>query len=274
MIGFPDICIFVSDPPKRGTSHLRSHTFGIRKFFGQYESIDGRTNRAACEGFTTIYNTVPTHMVNTELVSPIIATNAGLHRSTSPGAGSITHHYGMHGVAKDIIQAGSELTINYHDWNFNKDHSSYNKKPYREVDWLKEHGWCVDYIDIRSSTIPNAGRGAFSKTTLHSGDVISPVPLQIFPNRKVFDMTSSIPNQHSQHQQQQLILNYCLQFQDSDIIVYPYGPGVNLINHNHITPNVAFRWSNHPNNTLHHESWLDLSLNELWCIAIKTFWFA
>lgn len=107
MVGFPDICIFVGDAPLHWT-HLRSHTFGGGSFFGQYE---GSNSRAACEGFSTTFNTQPDHLVNTELVSPILPTNAGLHRATSPGAGSITHHYGIHAKAKDVITAGSELTI-------------------------------------------------------------------------------------------------------------------------------------------------------------------
>ena len=117
VVGFPDICIFVSDAPDHWT-HLRSHSFGRGTFFGQYE---GRNSRAACEGFTTNYNTAPNAMVNTELVSPVLPTHAGTDRATSPGAGAITHHFGIHGRAKDVIVAGSELTINYGDWDFDKD---------------------------------------------------------------------------------------------------------------------------------------------------------
>jgi hypothetical protein len=50
-------------------------------------------------------------MFNTKLVSPALATNAGLDRATSPGAGAITHHFGIHASALDVIEAGSELTI-------------------------------------------------------------------------------------------------------------------------------------------------------------------
>ena len=106
-VGFPDICIYVGDAPKKWT-HLRSHTFGGGTFFGQHE---GSNSRAACEGFTTTFNTQPDRLINSELVSPILPTNAGLHRATSPGAGSITHHYGIHAKAKDVITAGSELTL-------------------------------------------------------------------------------------------------------------------------------------------------------------------
>lgn len=114
MVGFPDICIFVGDAPQHWT-HLRSHSYGKGSFFGQYE---GNNSRAACEGIPTTFNTQPDRLVNSELSSVVLPTNAGLHRATSPGAGSITHHYGMHAKAKDVITAGSELTIEYVDISY------------------------------------------------------------------------------------------------------------------------------------------------------------
>jgi hypothetical protein len=107
MIGFPDICIFVSDAPKKWT-HLHSHSWGKRKFFGQYE---GSNSRAACEGFATIFNTMPNTHLNTKLVSPVQQTTAGVRRYKDPGAGSITHHYGVHSEAMDVISAGMSAVV-------------------------------------------------------------------------------------------------------------------------------------------------------------------
>jgi hypothetical protein len=107
MIGFPDICIFVSDAPKKWT-HLRSHSWGKRNFWGQYE---GQNSRAACEGFATIFNTMPNTHINTKLVSPLQQTTAGVRRYKDPAAGSITHHYGIHSEAMDVIPAGMLLFI-------------------------------------------------------------------------------------------------------------------------------------------------------------------
>jgi len=248
VVGFPDICIFVSDAPDHWT-HLRSHSFGTGTFFGQYE---GRNSRAACEGFTTNYNTVPDAMVNTELVSPVLPTNAGLARDTSPGAGAITHHFGIHGRAKDVIVAGSELTINYGDWDFDKDKEYF--KPVREVNWLREHGWCIDNIEIGLSRIPDAGRGAFARVPLPKDTVVAPVPLQCFKDREIFQETDP----------EQLYVNYCLQPKDSHMIFFPYGAAVNLINHSSRAPNVKLRWST---KSQHHASWLDLSYDEFWKVA-------
>lgn len=116
-IGYPDICIYVNDmkAPERQWMQMRTHTWGKGNFFGQHE---GQTSRAACEGIVTTFNTMPGHMINTKIISPSMPTNAGLHRKSSPGAGAITHHYGIHAEALDVVRAGSELTIDYGDWDF------------------------------------------------------------------------------------------------------------------------------------------------------------
>lgn len=252
MVGFPDICIFVSDAPVKWT-HLRSHSWGGGTFFGQYE---GENSRAACEGFTTTYNTMPRSMLNTVLVSPVLQTNAGLHRATSPGAGAITHHFGIHGKALDVITAGSELTVDYGDWDFDEDKEYV--KPVRDVTWLQKHGWCIDNIEIGVSSIPHAGRGAFARVPLKRGEVVAPAPLQAFKNRKVFQKT--VP--------EQLYVNYGLQPAGSKMMFFPYGAAVNLINHSSKSPNVEWRWSTQKSHSsVHHSSWLDLSYADFWGVA-------
>jgi SET domain len=199
-------------------------------------------------------NTVPDGMVNMEMVSPMIPTHAGLHRATSPGAGASTHHYGIHGKALDIITAGSEITINYGDWDFDsEDEKLYQQKPSRNVQWLQQHGWCIDQIEIARSTIPHAGRGAFARMPLSRGTVVAPAPLQVFKDRKIFQSTSP----------EQLYVNYCLQPKDSTMLLFPYGQGVNLINHSYRQPNVEWRWSTKTNH-MHHSQWFDLSHDEFW----------
>jgi hypothetical protein len=39
-------------------------------------------------------------------VSPIQQTTADVRRDSEPAAGAITHHYGIHSVALDVIPAG------------------------------------------------------------------------------------------------------------------------------------------------------------------------
>jgi hypothetical protein len=45
------------------------------------------------------------------------------------------------------------------------------------------------------------------------------------------------------------------------MMLFPYGPGVNLINHNGKHSNVAIRWSS---SEFHHSDWLNLPATEFW----------
>jgi hypothetical protein len=248
-IGYPDICLYVNDG-NFGNTQLSSHTWGASNYFG---SIEGSRGRAACEGLATIVNTAHPSLINTNIISQELQTNAGLHRATSPGAGAITHNYGIHGRARDIIPAGSELIVDYFDWDFS--HITEPIPPKRDVPWLQQHGWCIDKIHIGPSTIPHAGRGAFARTYIQQNEVIAPAPLQVFRNRNVFQTI----------QPEQLIINYCLQAEKSSLVFFPYGQAVNLINHSSKNPNVEWRWST--KTSVHHTQWLDLSLKEFWKVA-------
>jgi hypothetical protein len=143
----------------------------------------------------------------------------------------------------------SEITIDYGDWEFDGD-KSFGERPRREVDWLVNHGWCIDNLEILISTIAGAGRGAFVKRPLEAGDVIAPAPLQVFRNRKIFEKTRPA----------QLFLNYCFQPKNSQMIFFPYGAGVNLINHLK-QPNAFLRWSPHP---FHRQELFDMDHEQFW----------
>jgi hypothetical protein len=112
MVGFPDICIFVSDSPKEWT-HLRSHSWGWGSFWGQYEGSD---SRAACEGYHTIFNTMPNSYINTKIHSLVQQTTAGVRRDQDPAAGSITQHYGIHSKTLDVVPAGTCNVHCYRRW--------------------------------------------------------------------------------------------------------------------------------------------------------------
>lgn len=245
-IAIPDICIMVGDAPRKWTQ-LRSHTWGRGKFFGSYE---GANPRAACEGVSTTLNTNPDMLLNTAQRSPVLATNAGLDRATQPGAGAITHWYGISSVALDVITPGSEFTHYYGDWTFdeNKEYTT----PKHSMDYLKKEGWCADNIEVKQANDPSMGRGAFATKQLQAGQVVTAAPLQCFRNRQIFQRTTP----------EQLYVNYCLQPEGSDMIFYPYGVGVNLINHDSVQPNVEFRWAK--NKSAHHSDWLDMSYKKFW----------
>lgn len=247
-VGSPDICIFVSDAPDHWT-HLRGHSYGWGTFFGQFEGVN---SRAACEGFATIMNTMPPDYVNVKINSGVQPTHAGLTRFSQPGAGAITHHYGTHAEALSVIPAGAEFTHDYGDFEFPEANFS---KPQREVEELRERGWCVDNVDIRQATDPSMGRGAFAKRRLSRGDIVAPAPLQVFKDRAVFAKT----------QPEQLYVNYCVQPENSDMLFFPYGPGAGLINHAKGTKaNCRLEWSK---SHLHHHGWLNLNYDDFWQVV-------
>jgi hypothetical protein len=146
-----DICIYV--PDLEAKTDFRTHSKGQDVFFGQFE---GRNPRAACEGFASLFNSLPQGVQNSQLIAPRVQTNAGLNRRRNPGAGAITHYFGIQSRATDNIQAGSELTIDYGDFSYEE--NTVDMKPERPVAWLREHGMCIDNIEIRPAADPEMGR--------------------------------------------------------------------------------------------------------------------
>jgi len=244
-VGMNDLCIMVEHLPSYKDTHLRSHTWGSANVFGQFEARHKGTTKAACEGLGTLYNAAPTELANTHKVSPHHHDNAGLDRKTHAGAGAISHYYGMAGVAQDLIPAGSELTVDYGDWDF-KEGEVY-KKPKRSVEWLRKYGMCVDNIEVQPATNPEMGRGAFATRYLQRGTVVSPAPLEITKSRDVFEYDAK-------KEVEPLFVNY--NFYAGDMLFFPYGPGVNLINHSSETANVGLQWST---SKFHHAEWLKLN---------------
>jgi hypothetical protein len=241
----PDICIYVADTPD-GTD-FETHSWARDVFFGTFE---GHHPRAACEGFGTLFNSLPDGVHTSKLRFDMKTHDpAGLHRAKDPAAGSVSQYYGISSEAVRDVAAGSEMTIDYGDWHYDK-HVEY-KAPSRSVGWLEQHGMCIDNIEIKTATNPSMGRGAFARRALQRGELVAPAPLQTFPDRSVF--AKQIP--------EALFVNYCIQPAGTNLLLFPYGPGVNLINHDSKNPNVALRWSNHAS---HHHHWLSLPLEQLW----------
>jgi SET domain len=240
-----DICIYVADTPDCTAFH--THSWAKDTFLGQFE---GWKPRAACEGFATLFNSMPEGVSTSTLVSHHHHTNGGLRRDHDPGAGAISQYYGITSTANRNIKAGQELTIDYGDWDY-EEHKKY-QPPYRQVEWIRQHGMCIDHIEIRNATDRTMGRGAFAKRHLSKGAIVAPAPMQFFKNRQIF--AKQIP--------EALFVNYCFQPSGLDMLLYPYGPGVNLINHaSGNKANVKIAWSNH---SMSHATWLDLPIQQFW----------
>ena len=128
----------------------------------------------------------------------------------------------------------------------------------RSIDWLNEHGICVSNIKAGISPIPHAGRGAFSKKSFPKGDLVTSSPLlhECETSYIHFNIYEDQPNES---ERTQLLFNYCFAHPNSTIMLCPYSPYVNLINHSQ-EPNVAIRWSTSNNNN---NDWLSLPYDEL-----------
>jgi hypothetical protein len=182
--------------------------------------------------------------------------SVGTHRSTDPAAGSFTYHHGYGFSALDDIDAGEELIMSCSVGQVPPKPTS-AIRPSRTIAWLEDNGVCIDGLSVGPSTLPGAGRGAFSKRSVEVGEtlVFSPVvhfdrSLTMIFEQKHSPGHAKIPmREHgieytSNLKGHQLVLNYCYSHPDSNVMLLPYAPGVNYINHDRERANVYVRWSN------------------------------
>lgn len=119
----------------------------------------------------------------------------------------------------------------------------------RSLDWLREHGTCGDHIVAGKSTIPQAGHGAFAARPLPKDAVVAQLPMIHLTNRTRLDMyhlkvvnKTWVPDERKGVVGQQLLLNYCYGHGESSLLLCPYGPMTNYINHNRTSANVRMQW--------------------------------
>ena len=280
-----DICVYATHLNQQKFQKVAphgfgSHTWGTDVFHGFMEGPDAH---AACEGFASLFNllpqkaSIPTNVL--QLRTRKTTDNAGLHRRKDPGAGAITSYFGIRSHAARHIPAGSELTLGYvpkeededednPDSNTNNENDNGQNEnvsteiatysfvhPRKNLHVLQDEGICMDHVRVQAATAARMGRGGFAKRNLQQGLTVAPVPLQLFPDRSVF--SSSVPGQP-----ESLLVNYCFQPRHSNVLLYPYGPFVGLINH--APPekaNVGLRWST---KAFHKGYSLNLTKQEFW----------
>lgn len=122
------------------------------------------------------------------------------------------------------------------------------RKMTRSHEWLEEQALCVDHFSLGNSTIPKAGHGVFATKPFPEGTAILPVPLIHIPDRSILDMHQPRAmikkgRKHEKFIRKQLLLNYCLGHAESTMLLSPYGPVFNLINHNQTLANVRLLWA-------------------------------
>ena len=136
------------------------------------------------------------------------------------------------------------------------------KDSIREIDWLKEHV-CIDNIRSYPSTLPNAGRGAFSTRSIKEGDAITTTPLITIERDELMlwgDNKSGEQGSHELIGHQQL-LNYCYGHRKSSLLFFPYSPVLNFVNHGGPEKsNAEMRWSTY---SQHKSDWLTEPLDRM-----------
>ena len=138
----------------------------------------------------------------------------------------------------------------------------YQANATRSIDYLEQHGTCLDTIRPATSTIPGAGQGAFATRSFQKGDIIISSPVLHIPNRSLLEMykkkwsesgTKWKPS--AQMESSQLLVNYCFGHVQSTLLLCPYGSGVNFMNaattgaansnnanQSSLVPNVRIQW--------------------------------
>jgi len=133
----------------------------------------------------------------------------------------------------------------------------------RSLDYLENHGRCLDNIRPGKSSIPHAGRGSIATRFIQKDSYVSIAPLMNIPDRDVLNMYADKQDPKTGREMRdlskptghQLLLNYCFGHKSSSLLLCPYDPGTPYVNHNSESPNAKFVWSDDP--IYHNSSWLD-----------------
>ena len=163
------------------------------------------------------------------------ADSGGVHRAKHPAAGSFSYRHNVTYTAVRDLVPGEELTVFCDDDDF--DGGDYFLSTYQATD---DTVVCLDdNLRIKSSSITGVGEGLFSKQRISKGSLITSTPL-IPIHRKELDIIirRKAPTDMNP---KQLLLNYCFGHPDSDLLLLPYGPMVNHLNHGS-NANAVIRW--------------------------------
>ena len=139
----------------------------------------------------------------------------------------------------------------------------------RSLDYLEEHGKCVDNIVPGNSTIPHAGRGAFSTRFIPKGGLVAPAPLVHIADKSTVNMygemigpNGNIVRNESEVLGKQIILNYMFGHPNSTVLLFPYSSNVAYINHHSTKFNAKLQWTK-DFQFFHHADWLNKSVEFL-----------
>jgi hypothetical protein len=183
-------------------------------------------------------------LANVRAVRGEAVDSAGVKRS-DPSAGSFSYRHDSKYNSTMPLIPGQELLIQCAPGV----HHVISDAPriVRPVSWLEENAVCLDKLTIKTSTIPGAGRGAFTKRKVKRNKVIVTSPIVQFDRLQTeiveqYDTPEGVIYKEKV-KQLQLLYNYVFGHVNSTILLLPYGPGVNFINHHNEKPNAILAWS-------------------------------
>eukprot|EP00545_Synedropsis_sp_CCMP1620_P013379 CAMPEP_0119004142 /NCGR_PEP_ID=MMETSP1176-20130426/977_1 /TAXON_ID=265551 /ORGANISM="Synedropsis recta cf, Strain CCMP1620" /LENGTH=615 /DNA_ID=CAMNT_0006955819 /DNA_START=209 /DNA_END=2056 /DNA_ORIENTATION=+ len=110
------------------------------------------------------------------------------------------------------------------------------QKHHHSPEWLRENGFCMDWIEEGQSTVQQAGRGAFARRFIPKGTRIALAPLVHIADKEAAD------GWNHEHVKQELVRNYSFGHKDTSLLLTPHGAGVGLINHASSGANVIIQW--------------------------------
>ena len=160
---------------------------------------------------------------------------------TVPTRGSMSTFHGFSIVTSQSIPAGGEILVDYgSNWFQKRPQIIKQVTSNRPVSWLRRNGWCLDNIQAKPSTL---GHGAFATRFLPKDTIIAPAPLIPLSQTSLRFIRQS--SNHGVQYGKQLLLNYCFGHSKSSLLLFPYSPIVNYINHSSDEQkiNAKLRWS-------------------------------
>lgn len=200
---------------------------------GQYE---GRKVYSLIPGIGMLANGHP-DVYNTVQSNGSTFDNGGLYRSSHPAAGSSSSYFNYTFFASKDIPPGGEILVQYgKEWFEERIRKNIITTPspssspssssllVRSQEWLEQNGICLDNIQVKQSTNPQAGRGAFATKSIGQGDIVAPAPVIQITNRqsmKMLKVKTDPINGDVVERSEQLLLNYCFGHVNSSILLYP-----------------------------------------------------
>ena len=164
-----------------------------------------------------------------------IISDSTVHRGSDPMAGAFSYRHNISYTAVRDIVIGEELTVQCNDDDF--DGGAYFLSKFLSDDTAFV---CVDG-NVRSAASVVGGQGLFAKHHLSKNSVIISTPVVPIDRKEMV-----MRKKKGEEERQQLLLNYAYGHPNSDLLLLPYGPLVNYINHppHGKIANAEIRW--HP----------------------------